>query len=227
MKQALIALMLFTLTTHAAEKHTAQKNESNVVSYAIGYDIGKNLTTQVENLNHDLFIQAFKDAQSNTKPMFDVNTQQEYLTAYKQKLFEKQIQARKDTAMQNLEAGQKFLTENQKKEGVITLDSGLQYEVIESGEGDTPGATDNVTTHYRGTLLDGSEFDSSYKRGQPASFPVNGVIAGWTEALQKMKEGDKWKLYIPSHLAYGERGAGASIPPNSTLIFDIELIKVN
>ena len=127
----------------------------------------------------------------------------------------------------NLEAGQQFLEENKSKEGVTVLDSGLQYKVIESGEGGQPGPTDRVTVHDKGTLIDGTEFDSSYGRGEPLTFPVNGVIAGWVEALQLMKEGDKWQLYIPSELAYGSRGAGGVIGPNSTLVFDVELIKVN
>lgn len=121
---------------------------------------------------------------------------------------------------------EKFLMENKKQEGVITLPSGLQYKVIAEGTGRTPAATDTVSTHYRGTLLDGREFDSSYKRNEPAEFPVNRVIKGWTEALQLMKEGSKWILYIPPHLAYGERGAGGLIGPNETLIFEIELLKV-
>ena len=123
--------------------------------------------------------------------------------------------------------GQEFLKENAKKEGVKTLPDGLQYKVIKEGEGKSPKATDTVSVHYRGTLIDGTEFDSSYKRNEPAEFPVNGVIKGWTEALQLMKEGAKWTLYIPSNLAYGERGfPGSPIGPNATLIFEIELLKV-
>ena len=126
-----------------------------------------------------------------------------------------------------LEEGKQFLAENGKKANIKTTASGLQYEVITSGTGATPKLTDKVTTHYKGTLINGKQFDSSYDRGEPATFPVNGVIKGWTEALQLMKEGDKWRLYIPYDLAYGERGAGKDIPPFATLIFDIELIKVN
>jgi FKBP-type peptidyl-prolyl cis-trans isomerase len=124
------------------------------------------------------------------------------------------------------ETGAKFLKENAQKEGVKTLPSGLQYKVIHEGSGKTPKATDTVTVHYRGTLINGKEFDSSYSRGQPAEFPVNRVIAGWTEALQLMKEGSKWMLYIPSNLAYGSRGAGGDIGPDETLIFEVELLKV-
>jgi FKBP-type peptidyl-prolyl cis-trans isomerase FklB len=125
-----------------------------------------------------------------------------------------------------IERAEKFLMENKAKEGVKTLESGLQYKVIKEGTGKTPKLTDTVSTHYRGTLLDGTEFDSSYKRNEPAEFPVSGVIKGWTEALQLMKEGAKWVLYVPPKLAYGERGAGGIIGPNETLIFEIELLKV-
>ncbi len=127
---------------------------------------------------------------------------------------------------ENKQAGEAFLVENATKQGIISTDSGLQYEIIEQGEGRTPSATDNVTVHYKGTSLDGKVFDSSYDRGQPATFPLNRVIKGWTEGVQLMKEGAKFKFYIPSNLAYGERGAGGSIGPNETLIFEVELIKV-
>ena len=126
----------------------------------------------------------------------------------------------------NRQKGEAFLVENQKKEGVITLPSGLQYKVIEEGTGESPKPNDTVVTHYRGTLIDGKEFDSSYRRGEPASFPVNRVIAGWTEALQLMKVGAKWQLFIPPELAYGERGAGRAIGPNAALIFEIELVEI-
>ena len=129
-------------------------------------------------------------------------------------------------AEENLSQGEAFLDENGKREGVITLPSGLQYEVMRDGNGDMPAATDTVVTHYRGTLIDGKEFDSSHRRGEPARFPVNRVIAGWTEALQLMKVGSKWKLFIPSSLAYGERGAGRAVGPNATLIFEVELLAI-
>ena len=130
------------------------------------------------------------------------------------------------SAEENLSQGEGFLAENGKRESVITLPSGLQYEVIHDGSGDIPAATDTVVTHYRGTLINGVEFDSSHRRGEPASFSVNRVIAGWTEALSLMRVGSKWKLFIPSNLAYGERGAGQAIEPNSTLIFEIELLGI-
>ena len=133
---------------------------------------------------------------------------------------------RNELAEENLSQGEAFLAENGKREGVISLPSGLQYEVIHDVSGDTPEATDTVVTHYRGTLIDGKEFDSSHRRGEPASFPVNRVIPGWTEALQLMTVGSKWKLFIPSNLAYGEGGAGKVIGPNATLIFEIELLGI-
>jgi FKBP-type peptidyl-prolyl cis-trans isomerase FklB len=132
----------------------------------------------------------------------------------------------KERAEKNLAEGKAFLEENKKKEGIKTLPSGLQYKVITEGSGRTPKATDTVTVHYRGTLINGTEFDSSYKKGQPATFQVSGVVRGWTEALQLMKEGSKWQLFIPSELAYGERAAGPQIPPGSTLIFEVELISI-
>jgi FKBP-type peptidyl-prolyl cis-trans isomerase len=131
------------------------------------------------------------------------------------------------SANENQAEGIAFMAENAKKEGVITTPSGLQYEVITEGEGASPSATDKVTVHYQGTTIDGKEFDSSYKRGESITFPLNGVIAGWTEGLQLMQEGAKYRLYIPSELAYGVNGAGSDIGPNSTLIFDVELLKIN
>ena len=133
---------------------------------------------------------------------------------------------KKQLAEENLSQGEAFLDENGKREGVITLPSGLQYEVIRDSNGDTTAATDTVVTHYRGTSIDGKEFDSSHRRGEPARFPVNRVIAGWTEALQLMKVGSKWKLFIPSHLAYDEQGAGRAVGPNATLIFEVELLAI-
>jgi FKBP-type peptidyl-prolyl cis-trans isomerase FklB len=138
----------------------------------------------------------------------------------------KQAETMQKLSEKNKADGEKFLVENGKKEGVKTLPSGLQYKEIAPGTGKSPKTTDTVTTHYKGTLIDGTEFDSSYKRGEPVSFPVSGVIAGWTEALQLMKEGAKWQLFVPPNLAYGERGAGREIGPNATLIFEVELISI-
>ena len=145
---------------------------------------------------------------------------------FQQEIQNKQIAKMKEASEKNAKEGAAFLAENKNKEGVITLESGLQYKVLKSGDGPSPKETDTVVTHYRGNLINGEIFDSSYKRGQPATFPVSGVIAGWTEALQKMKVGDKWQLFIPSNLAYGENGAGQKIGPNEVLIFELELLEI-
>jgi FKBP-type peptidyl-prolyl cis-trans isomerase FklB len=150
----------------------------------------------------------------------------ETLTAFQKEMAAQQAERNKILVEKNKKEGEIFLAENKKKEGVVTLPSGLQYKVIKEGTGETPKLTDTVTVNYSGTLIEGTEFDSSYRRGQPATFPVKGVIAGWTEALQLMKVGSKWQLFIPSNLAYGERGAGRDIGPNTTLIFDVELLSI-
>jgi FKBP-type peptidyl-prolyl cis-trans isomerase FklB len=150
----------------------------------------------------------------------------ETVTALQKDLQVKQQEQVKVLAEKNKKEGEAFLAGNKKKQGVITMPSGLQYKIMTDGKGKSPKATDMVTVNYKGTLIDGTEFDSSYKRGQPATFNVNGVIPGWTEALQLMKEGSKWQLFVPSNLAYGERGAGGPIGPNAVLIFEVELISI-
>jgi FKBP-type peptidyl-prolyl cis-trans isomerase FklB len=175
----------------------------------------------------DIFAKGLKDSISGGNLQMTEQEIQETLKTFQQALAAKQAEKSKQLADSNRKEGEAFLSENKKKEGVKTLPSGLQYKMLTEGSGKMPKETDTVTTHYRGTLLDGTEFDSSFKRGQPASFPVNGVIKGWTEALQLMKEGSKWQLFIPSDLAYGERGAGGQIGPNATLIFEVELISIN
>ncbi|MBO5720138.1 MAG: FKBP-type peptidyl-prolyl cis-trans isomerase [Muribaculaceae bacterium] len=190
------------------------------LSYAVGLNIANNLKASgFANLSVDDFAEAVKTVFAGESAKM---TEAEARTAI-QEFFEK---AEKEKLTKNLEEGQKFLTENAKREGVVTLPSGLQYEVITEGTGKKPSATDTVSCHYHGTLIDGTVFDSSVMRNQPAEFPVSGVIKGWVEALQLMSEGAKWKLFIPANLAYGERGAGQSIEPNSTLIFEVELLKV-
>ena len=190
------------------------------LSYAIGLGIGQNLRGMGTNdLVVDDFAQAIKDVlEDNPKAIED---QEAHLIV--NKYFE---ELEKKMSSSAIEEGNKFLEENKKKKGIITLPSGLQYEVITEGKGKKAKATDQVKCHYEGKLLNGTMFDSSYKRNQPAQFGVNQVIPGWVEALQLMSEGSKWKLYIPSELGYGAQGAGEMIPPHSTLIFDVELIKV-
>lgn len=209
-----------------AEEKKALQTAKEKQSYSLGADIGTKLKAQSIDIDADLFAQGIKDAVSGEKFLMTEQERKETLTGLQKELMEKQAERVKQISEKNKKEGEAFLSENKKKEGVKTLPSGLQYKVIIEGAGKTPKAEDTVVTHYRGTLIDGTEFDSSYKRGEPATFPVKGVIPGWTEALQLMKEGSKWELVIPSNLAYGERGAGNAIGPNATLIFEIELISV-
>ncbi|MGA1582363.1 MAG: FKBP-type peptidyl-prolyl cis-trans isomerase, partial [Saprospiraceae bacterium] len=190
------------------------------VSYSLGVLVAQNLKSQgFSELNAEQFASGVVDVISGSGQRISTEQAQVMVNDFMQKAQEAQFSV-------NIEKENAFLEENAKKEGVIVLPSGLQYEVIEEGEGESPSAQDKVVAHYKGYLLDGKVFDSSYQRGEPTTFPVNGVIQGWQEALQLMKPGAKWKLYIPFALAYGERGAGQAIPPFATLIFDIELIEV-
>ena len=194
-------------------------------SYSFGVDFAKRLKQQGIDLDISALNRGIKDQAWGSKLAFEEGEMNPFKAEYTQQLRAKLMQEQQKIATQNLEAGKKFLDDNAKKEGVKTTASGLQYKVIKSGDGPTPGPDDTVTTHYRGTLIDGREFDSSYSRGQPASFPVQGVIKGWTEALQLMKVGDKWELYIPSDLAYGPAQRSDLIQPNSTLVFEPELLE--
>ncbi|NJO14880.1 MAG: FKBP-type peptidyl-prolyl cis-trans isomerase [Thioploca sp.] len=203
-------------------------NQQDKLSYSFGQNIGSSLKKQEIELNLDLLMKGIQDAIADKESLLTPEEMANVLKEFQKERFAKLAEERKALAETNLKEGEAFLTANKAKEGVITLPSGLQYKVITQGTGKTPKATDQVTTHYRGTLIDGTEFDSSYKRGKPATFAVNQVIPGWTEALQLMKEGDKWQLFIPAKLAYGDRGVpGGKIGPSATLIFDIELISVN
>ena len=190
------------------------------VSYALGMSIANNIMASgVNNLNVEEFVKAIKASLAGQQPAMSVAEAQQVLNDYFTKLQEEQTAALK-------KEGEEFLAQNAKQEGVVTLPSGLQYKVLKSGNGAIPKASDSGECHYEGRLISGTVFDSSYQRGETATFGVTQVIAGWVEALQLMKEGDKWQLYIPYNLAYGERGAGAQIPPYATLIFDVELVKV-
>ena len=204
------------------DSHQAQ------VSYIIGRDLARNFAQQGLDLDVDTLAGALKEGLQGLPSRLT----QEQMQAAMQQLQEQMGGAEDDTnqdtdTMNNKAEGEAFLAENASKSGVTTLPSGLQYEVITQGTGPKPTLRSSVTTHYHGTLINGTVFDSSYQRGQPATFPVNGVIAGWTEALQLMPEGSKYRLYIPSDLAYGKRGAGRDIPGDTALIFDVELLKVN
>jgi len=209
-----------------AEEPVSLKSEKDKVSYIIGLDIGNNLKRQGADIDPDTLLKGLKDALSGNKPLLSENEIREVTTAFRQEMATKQAEEKKKLAEKNKKEGEAFLDENKKKEGVKTLPSGLQYKVITEGSGRSPKESDTVTVNYKGTFVDGTEFDSSYKRGEPATFPVNGVIKGWTEALPLMKEGAKWQLFIPSDLAYGEAGAGNVIGPNTILIFEVELISI-
>jgi len=209
-----------------SEDQSPLKDQKDKVSYAIGVDIANTLKRQSIEVNKEVFMKGLNDALSGGKIMMTDQEMRETLAAFSKEMMTKQAEAAKKLGEKNKLEGEAFLAENKKKEGVKTLPSGLQYKVITEGTGKTPTANDTVTVNYRGTFIDGKEFDSSYKRGQPATFPVKGVIPGWTEALQLMKEGAKWQLVVPSNLAYGDKGAGGLIGPNATLIFDVELISV-
>lgn len=200
------------------DKAVLLKTELDKVSYVIGTQIAQNFKKQDIEINIESLIWGLKDALAGRKLALSQDERQQVMTNFQRRIIAKQ-------AAKNLAAGMAFLERNKAKEGVQVLPSGLQYKVIKEGTGKIPTAEDRVKTHYRGTLINGTEFDSSYKRNKPAEFPVKGVIMGWTEALQLMKEGSKWQLYIPPNLAYGERGR-PGIPPNSTLIFEVELLEV-
>jgi FKBP-type peptidyl-prolyl cis-trans isomerase FklB len=196
------------------------------VSYAIGNSIGNNFKEQGIEVEPSIVAQAIKDVLTDSTLALTEEQMEEVMMNF-QRAMQAKAQSRQSKAGEaNRAEGNAFLEANKKKEGIVTLPSGLQYQVISQGTGAKPGLKDHVTTHYHGTLINGKVFDSSVRRGQPASFPVNGVISGWTEALQLMPVGSKWKLFIPSELAYGERGAGADIGPGTTLVFEVELLSI-
>jgi FKBP-type peptidyl-prolyl cis-trans isomerase len=205
----------------SAQSPVTLKDQKDKVSYSIGLNIGNTLKQQSLDLNTDTLAAGIKDALAGGKTLLTEEQVKETLMAFQKEMMAKQM----EKGAKAKEDGDKFLAENKKKVGVKSLTRGLQYQVITEGKGKKPKSTDTVKTHYRGTLIDGTEFDSSYKAGEPVSFPVTGVIPGWTEALQQMPVGSKWKLFIPSELAYGEQGQGP-IPPNSALIFEIELLGI-
>ena len=197
------------------------------LSYALGLGIGRQLSQMgAADLNIDDFAQAVKDMIDGKEPQVATAEAQQLVEDFFRKQEERQRAEAAEKYKGAKSEGEKYLSENAKKEGVVTLPSGLQYQVLIEGNGKSPKATDKVVCHYEGMLIDGTMFDSSVQRGEPATFPLNGVIAGWTEGLQLMKEGAKYRFFIPYQLGYGERGAGASIPPFATLVFDVELIEV-
>ncbi len=226
MLRILFALITLILTPAIAVAAKGLETLEQKASYSFGVDFAKRLKEQGIELDISALNRGIKDAASANKLAFEEGEMNQFKAEYTQQLRARLLQEQQQLAAKNLAAGKQFLAENAKKEGVVTTASGLQYKVIKSGTGSIPKPDDTVTTHYRGTLIDGREFDSSYSRGQPASFPVKGVIKGWTEALQLMKVGDKWELYIPADLAYGASQRGELIQPNSTLQFELELLGI-
>jgi len=222
---AMCAVLAFSAAAIAADGPEL-KGDKEKLSYSIGMDIGGNLKKGSVDVDPDLLAKGLKDSYGGGKTLLTEDQARQAIADFQKTLMAKQAETMRILSEKNKADGEKFLAENAKKEGVKVLPSGLQYREITPGKGKSPKTSDNVTTHYKGTLIDGTEFDSSYKRGQPATFQVSGVIPGWTEALQRMKEGAKWQLFVPSSLAYGERGAGREIGPNATLIFEVELISV-
>ena len=231
MKQSFSIVLLITVgallsACGTQERKTELKTQGEKISYALGLDIGGSLSELHTELDIATLIQAIQDTLTGG----DVLLTGKEIAAVMQE-FSKQMEAKQKQEAQaqqgkNLTEGEMFMEENKNKEGVQTTTSGLQYKVLTEGDGAKPSATDRVTVHYRGTLLDGTEFDSSYKRGQPATFALNGVIMGWTEGLQLMKMGSKYEFVIPPELAYGKRGAGGQIGPDATLIFEVELLDI-
>ena len=227
MKSLTIAIIALTfITAVLAEEKPALKDPKDKVSYSIGLDIGSTLKKQNIDVNADTLVAGLKDALTGAKPQLTEEQIKETMTTFSKELTAKQQSTMQEAAQKNTAEGEKFLAENKTKPGVKTTTSGLQYKVMKEGSGPSPKETDTVVTNYRGTLINGTEFDSSYKRNEPVTFPVNGVIKGWTEALQLMKKGAKYQLFVPAGLAYGPRGAGQDIGPNSTLIFEVELVDI-
>lgn len=223
MKFRLWATLGTVFFAHSAFSAAALDTEKQRFSYAVGIQIGQSLKQDGLDVDADALGQAISDVLNDRSPQLSMEEMQAAVQT-----FQERVQAERSAAAEsNRTAGEAFLAENKKDPEVVETGSGLQYRVIEEGTGQSPQADDTVKVHYRGVLIDGTEFDSSYARGEPVEFPVNNVIEGWQEALPLMKEGAKWKIYVPAELAYGERGAGPSIGPNATLIFDIELLSVN
>jgi FKBP-type peptidyl-prolyl cis-trans isomerase FklB len=237
MKNILIAVALFVTLfcagLYAAEKAAQTQPQSGPAmtdkqktSYSIGLNIGLNLHEQEVPIDFATLSKGIQDGLANAKPALSEAEIRTVLMALQKEVADKQASKKKAMAEKNSKEADTFLTANKAKQGVVTLPSGLQYKVITQGKGPKPAATDTVVTHYKGTFMDGKQFDSSYERGEPATFTVNGVIPGWTEALQLMPVGSKWQLWVPSKLAYGENGFQNVIPPNAPLLFEIELVSI-
>jgi len=213
--------------TVKAEEKTEFKDPESAVSYTIGFQMGADFRKHNLTLDPEMIADGIRDGLSGAEPKLSEEDMKARLSELQSRITKAKQEEMEEQSARNLAEGEAFLAENGKKEGVVILASGLQYQVLQEGEGESPKLTDRVTVNYRGTFIDGKEFDSSYSRGKPATFGLDRVIKGWTEGVQLMKPGAKWRLFIPPKLAYGDRSSGARIPPNSTLIFEIELISVD
>jgi FKBP-type peptidyl-prolyl cis-trans isomerase FklB len=222
---AVAGLATLIASAHGAEK-TDLKDQKEKVSYSFGMNMGNGLRQQDIEVDFDALFQGIKDAAAGKKTLLNEQEARTVMNEFRTAHRAKQEARRKELGEKAKAEGDKFLAENKSKPGVKTTASGLQYQVLSEGNGAIPKTNDTVTVNYRGTLIDGTEFDSSYKRGQPATFNLQFVVKGWTEALSMMKTGSKWKLFVPPALAYGERGSGNQIPPNATLIFEVELLGI-
>ena len=230
MKQVYLVILaalylLFTSCAQETEK-TELKTKSEKMSYALGANIGASIKPAAAEIDYDALIQGVKDTLEGRKPLLTAAETQKLLGELNALMRTKSNEKSKKLGEKNMQEGEAFLAENKEKAGVTTTASGLQYEVMKEGSGAKPQKTDRVSVHYAGTLIDGTEFDSSYKRGSPAAFAVTGVIKGWTEVLQLMNVGSKYRVSIPSDLAYGLRGSPPTIGPNATLIFEVELLDI-
>jgi FKBP-type peptidyl-prolyl cis-trans isomerase FklB len=210
----------------SAPKPAALETDVQKNGYSVGYDIGRALKKQPLDLDADAVVRGLSDAYKGAAQAMTDEDMTKQLNALRTEAQRRVLEQRKQAGEKALKEGEEFLAKNKNEKGVVTTASGLQYKIIKAGKGKKPTAKDTVTVHYRGTLINGTEFDSSHKRGQPATFPVSGVIPGWTEALQLMPVGSTWTLYIPSKLAYAENGSGPQIGPNATLIFEVELLEI-
>lgn len=226
MKKMLYFVLLTAFLAAPCFAQDSLNTDLEKLGYAIGMNIGINMKQQNIEADYGQIVSGLKNSLNGEETLLTESDMQQILMAYQQDMQKKQMSEMAAVAADNTKKAEEYLKENGTKKDVITLPSGLQYKVISEGTGASPKADSSVEVHYKGTLIDGTEFDSSYTRGEPASFPVGGVIPGWTEALQLMKEGAKWELAIPPALAYGERGAPPVIPPNAALVFEVELLKI-
>ena len=221
-----LILLLLTPAYLFAEEVPTLENLKEKESYSIGYQVGLSMMRDGVEVDLDTLIKGLQDAISEKDPLLNNEEMRDLIVDRRERAKEAQMQKLLETRAKNAEETQKFLAENVKKQGIMTTESGLQYKILKAGEGISPESGDTVTVHYKGTFIDGEEFDSSYSKGEPQSFQVSRVIKGWTEALQMMKVGSKWKIFLPPRLAYGQKGDGETIPPNKVLVFEIELLSV-